>query len=127
MEKAKAKVREIRFYSKKNDSVMIVHTEEEKKYAGILESSDDIIKYETNVPLNQSEYSHVQRTGIRKAYFSSLWASSFILHYADGKFGVREIVVFTDLEKDSIREQLEFSRRYWFQQKAFDWKIVIMR
>lgn len=126
MEKFKGKTREIRFHSKKNNAIVVVHSDLEKKYAGILEKQEDVISYESNVPFNQSEYIHVRQLGIRKSYFSTLWASSFLLHYADGRFGIRELVLAGDITKQSVLQQLEFSRRYWEQQRAYDWKIVLM-
>ena len=126
MEKFKEKTREIRFHSPKNNTVVVVHSDLEKKYAGILEKQEDVVSYESNVPLNQSEYNHVRQLGIRKSYLSTLWASNFLLHYADGRFGIRELVLAGDIMKQSVLQQLEFSRRYWEQQHAYDWKIVLM-
>ena len=126
MEKFREKTREIRFYSKKNNAIIVVHSDWEKKYAGILEKQEDVVSYEANVALKQSEYIHVCQIGIRKSYFSTLWTSNFMLRYVDGRFGIRELVTMENITKQSVQQQLEFSRRYWEQQHAYDWKIVLM-
>lgn len=125
MKKSEKRRREIRFYSKKNEQIVVVHTEREKKYAEILEKKGDVQSYEANAMLDMSKYIHVQRLSIRNSYFAVQWSSDFLLHYTDGRIGIRELLSLDDLMKPSIQQQLEFSRRYWLQQ-AFDWKIVIM-
>ena len=55
------------------------------------------------------------------------WATDFVIYYADGSMGIREIVTETMLAKRANIEKLEFSRRYWsVSESVKDWKIVIM-
>ena len=48
MEKSKTKTRDILFFSKKNNRMMCVHTEQAREYAQRLEDSEDIACYEVN-------------------------------------------------------------------------------
>lgn len=67
MKKSEKRRREIRFYSKKNEQIVVVHTEREKKYAEILEKQGDVQSYEANAMLDMSKYIHVQRLSIRNS------------------------------------------------------------
>lgn len=125
MEKAQTKTRDIRFFSTKNDAMVTVHSPKARKYAGILEAREDVVKYECCVALESKAYIHVSRAGIRKSYFEMPWSTDFILHYIDGRFGVREMAAVKDMMKAAVLEKLEFSRRYWIQQGVLDWKILI--
>lgn len=126
MEKAQTKTRDIRFFSKKNDAMVTVHSPRARKYAGILEAREDIVSYECCVALESKANIHVSRAGIRKGYFETPWSTDFIIHYIDGRFGVREMVTAENLMKAAVLEKLEFSRRYWIQQGVLDWKILIL-
>ena len=128
MEKANSKKRDIRFYSEKNEAICIVHSDYAKKYAQLLETNEEVKHYKACVPLEKQKYEHVAKIGLRKNYFNTEWATDFLIFYVDGRFGVREIVSANeDLSKQATLEKLEFSRRYWTQQGAFDWKILILK
>lgn len=126
MEKYQRKTRDIRFFSKKNDAMITVHSQQGRMYAGVLEAREDVVSYESCVVLNMAEYIHVSRSGIRKSYFETPWTTDFILNFVDGRFGVREMVSRENIIKAAVLERLEFSRRYWKQKEAFEWKILII-
>lgn len=126
MEKAGVKKRDIKFFSKRNGGIVIVHSDFGKRYADALESDNEVKNYKCNVELDQTKYIHVQAIGIRKSYFSTIWTTDFLIEYIDGKTAVREIVVPSTLLSKAILEKLEFSRRYWEQQGINDWKVVLL-
>lgn len=126
MNKAKVKCRDIQFFSKKNNQMVCVHSKEEREYARMLEEDPEIVFYETGKELDRSRYSFVNPIGIRKSYFDTEWATDFVLHYEDGRIGVRELVSASALEKQAAIEKLEFSRRYWVNSEASEWKVLIM-
>lgn len=70
-------------------------------------------------------YQYVSPVDIRKEYFSVQWSSDFLLHYADGRTAVREIVSPQDFGRRAVLEKLEFSRRYW-KPLDVDWKLLIL-
>ncbi len=83
--------------------------------------------YEAGVPLSVERYPNIDRIGIRPAYCETEWTSDFLLRYADGRTGVRELVTAVgQLEKRAILERLEFSRRYWSVLDVSDWKVVVI-
>lgn len=128
MEKANSKKRDIRFYSNKNGAICLVHSDYAKKYALLLEKDENVKGYKACVPLEKQKYEHVAKIGLRKNYFDMDWATDFLLNYVDGRFGIREILTPSDnLLKRSTLEKLEFSRRYWTQQSAYDWKILLLK
>lgn len=64
---------------------------------------------------------------IRKNYFDIEWATDFVLHFADGSTGIREIATETMLSKRVNFEKLVFFCRYWsVAESVRDWKIVII-
>lgn len=126
MEKAQRKTRDIKFYSEKNSSMVLVHSREARQYCDRLETDGQVKSYECSVILDRQKYIHVARHSIRKEYFAVEWASDFVLRYVDGRFGVRELVRRSDIMKRAALERLEFSRRYWVSEGVYDWKIVVM-
>ena len=82
--------------------------------------------YEAACPWDMTRYPHIDRIGIRPAYFETEWASDFLLHYADGRVGVRELVTAKQLQKKADLEKLELSRRYWAVLDVSDWKVVMI-
>lgn len=126
MEKLGSKKRDIQFYSGKNGQIVRVHSSQARDYTKYLEEQGHIGSYEANYPLDISRYVHVSRTGIRTAYFETEWASDFLLRYADGRTGVRELVTQEQLQKRAVLEKLEFSRRYWAALDVADWKVVLV-
>lgn len=126
MDKIGKKCRDISFRSDKNQMVVCVHSREVREYARFLEAEETVIGYEAGYVLDQERYSFVNPIDIRKDYFETEWTTDFVLHYADGSIGIREITTEASLSKRATIEKLEFSRRYWSASEAADWKIVIM-
>ncbi len=127
MDKVGKKCRDISFRSEKNQKVICVHSREAREYARILESDDMVLSYETCQSLDRERYQFVSPLDIRKDYFDVEWATDFVLHFADGSMGIREVVTDAMLSKRANIEKMEFSRRYWSGSESVkDWKIVIM-
>ena len=126
MEKAGKKCRDISFRSQKNQAVLCVHSKEAREYARILEEDEQVKRFEVGYPLDQSRYTYVNPLDIRKDYFATQWTTDFVLHYANGKIGIRELIGKGGLTERANVEKLEFSRRYWSSTEAADWKVVIM-
>lgn len=125
MEKAGVRTRDIRFFSQKNQKMICVHSQTAKDYAKYLEDQPYVIGYETCELLQMDRFQHVSPLNIRKAYLAEKWTTDFLLHYADGRIGVREILNGQDLTKRAAVERLELSRRYWMGLDVSDWKLVI--
>ena len=113
MDKSGGKRRDITFRSEKNGKVMCVHSREAREYARILESDDMVVSYEACQSLDKERYQFVSPIDIRKDYFDVEWATDFVLHFADGSIGIREVAIEAMLAKRANIEKLEFSRRYW--------------
>lgn len=127
MDKAGGKRRDISFRSDKNGKVVCVHSRESREYARILETDELVVSYETCHLLDMERYQFINPIDIRKDYFDVEWATDFVIHYADGSMGIREIVTEAMLAKRANIEKLEFSRRYWSSSESVkDWKIVVM-
>ena len=127
MDKVGKKCRDISFRSEKNQKVVCVHSREAREYARILESEPEILSYEVCFKLDRERYQFVSTVDIRKDYFDVEWGTDFVLHFADGSIGIREIATEAMLSKRANVEKLEFSRRYWSSSESVkDWKIVIM-
>lgn len=125
MEKQMGKIRTIRFFSQKNQEVLIVHSALAKKFAEHLEKDSAVKKYQTNVALeNWKEY--VSSAGIRKSYLTCEWTSDFLIEDENAQVSVREIVSASDLDKRAEVEKLEISRRYWKSVNVFSWQAVIV-
>lgn len=124
MEKLDAKGLEIRLQSVKNNSVVIVHSQEARLFFKLLEDDDSILSYETNVPLADWQRK-ISSAGLRKVYMELEWTTDFVLSFADGHTGVRELVTKEQLTKRAVIERLEISRRYWKQASVLDWKVVV--
>ena len=119
MERAGKKTRDIQFFSKKNGGMVCLHSPAARDYAKYLEGQPWIESYEAGAPLSEE-------LGIRSLYFKTPWVSDFLLHYADGRRGVRELVREDTLQKASTIERLEFSRRYWAATDVDEWKVVLL-
>lgn len=126
MDKAGSKCRDINFRSEKNQKVVCVHSEAARAYADVLEEDENVVSYEAGFILDKEKYQYVDLLDIRKDYFNTIWATDFVVHFKDGKIGIREIATETMLNKRANIEKLEFSRRYWAASDAADWKVVIM-
>ena len=126
MERAGQKTRDIQFYSKKNEGMVCLHSPAARDSAKYLEEQSWVVGYEAGAPLSEDLYCHVSTVGIRGLYFKTSWESDFLLHFADGRRGIRELVKEEALQKASTAERLEFSRRYWAATDIDEWKIVLI-
>ena len=124
MEKAKAKVRDIKFYSKKNGGMITVHSVKAKKYADMLEQDESIKLYRTNVILENWQ-ENISTVGIRTLYMKLDWTSDFMLVQQDDNIAIREILTHEALEKKAEMEKLEISRRYWKIAHVENWGMVL--
>lgn len=122
MTKAGNKTRDLSFMSAKNGRTMTVHTEQAMQYAMRLESDPAVSSYVTNHPLEQDKIEPEQ--GIRKQYYETQWTTDFVVMFADGTMGVRELVTKNKLSQRSEIEKLQLSQSYW-QKITAGWKIVI--
>lgn len=126
MDKAKRRTRDIQFYSEKNGAMVLVHSPDARNFAKQLENDSWVSQYESCVLLDLQQFSHVAPVDIRSDYLESMWASDFLLTYADGRKGVREIVKRDQLLKRAAVEKLELSRRYWAALDIRDWKVKVV-
>ena len=126
MDKPGKKVRDIRFFSEKNQQIMIVHSEGARAYSKYLEDREEVESYEVGKHLDEGRLQMVSRVDIRGEYISQEWCSDFVIKYQDGVTGVREIIRPSDLEKRAEVEKLELSRRYWALMGVVDWKVVVL-
>lgn len=126
MEKAGQKTRNINFYSEKNGNMVCLHSRYARDYAKYLEAQSWVERYEAGPPLSQELYAHISPVGIRGAYFRVPWASDFLIHFADGRKGIRELISAEGLKRKNIVEKLEFSRRYWAATDVDSWKVVLL-
>ncbi len=127
MEKAGQKTRDIRFFSQKNGQMLCLHSRSARDYAKYLEEQAWVERYETGQPLDQDLYTHVSSVRIRGAYFQVSWVSDFLIYFADGRKGIRELVTADGLRRKNVIEKLEFSRRYWAATDIDEWKIVLIQ
>ena len=127
MERAGKKTRDIQFFSEKNGRMVYLHSLAARDYAKYLEGQSRVVSYEAGVSLLEDLYCHVSPVGIRGLYFKTSWESDFLLHFADGRSGIRELVREDLLQKASTAERLEFSRRYWAATDVDEWKVVLVR
>lgn len=122
MTKAGNKTRDLSFMSAKNGRTLTVHTEQAMQYAMRLESDPAVSSYVTNHPLEQDKIEPEQ--GVRKQYYETQWTTDFVVMFADGTMGVRELVTKNKLSQRSEIEKLQLSQSYW-QKITAGWKIVI--
>lgn len=122
MTKAGNKTRDLSFMSAKNGRTMTVHTEQAMQYAMRLESDPAVSSYVTNHPLEQDKIEPEQ--GVRKQYYETQWTTDFVVMFADGTMGVRELITKNKLSQRSEIEKLQLSQSYW-QKITAGWKIVI--
>ena len=126
MERAGKKTGDIQFFSKKNGAMVCLHSPAARDYAKYLEEQPWAVSYEAGAPLSEDLYCHISPVGIRGLYFKTSWESDFLLHFADGRHGMRELVREDTLQKASTAERLEFSRRYWAATDIDEWKVVLL-
>ena len=126
MDKVGMKTRDIRFFSSKNDQIICIHSKWARDYAKYLEQQPWVQTYQAAVPLEPDYMQHISPVDIRSLYFQSEWATDFLLTFADGRKGVRELVHRDDLTKRAMVERLELSRRYWAVRDIDEWKVVLV-
>lgn len=126
MDRAGRKTRDIQFYSQKNNAMVCVHSHWARDYAKWLETQPWVKSYHTCEALDKERFQHICPVGIRNVYFQTDWVSDFLLDYADGRMGVRELVTASGLQKQAAIEKLEFSRRYWAARDIADWKVLLV-
>ena len=108
MERAGKKTRDIQFFSKKNGAMVCLHSPAARDYAKFLEEQPWVGNYEAGVPLSEELYCHVSPVGIRNLYFKTPWVSDFLLHYADGRRGIRALVRADNLQKRVLQSAWSF-------------------
>ena len=101
MERAGKKTRDIQFFSEKNGGMVCLHSPTARDYAKYLEKQPWVESYEAGAPLSEELYCHISPVGIRGLYFKTSWVSDFLLHFADGRRGIRELVRADNLQKAS--------------------------
>ena len=126
MEKLGSKTRDIKFYSEKNQTMVMVHSKEARAYTKYLESMEQVASYVAGKPLDAERLKLVSKVDIRGEYFETQWQTDFYLIFTDGTVGIRELATAGDLTKRAEVEKLELSRRYWLGAGVTNWKIVWM-
>lgn len=126
MERAGKKTRDIQFFSEKNGGMVCLHSPTARDYAKYLEEQPWVVSYEAGTPLSEICTCHISPVGIRNLYFKTSWESDFLLHFADGRRGIRELAREDSLQKASTAERLEFSRQYWAATDIDEWKVVLV-
>lgn len=107
--------------------MVCVHSREAREYSKILEQEPEVVSYEASLELDIERYQYINPIDLRKDYFDTEWSTDFVIHFADGSTGVREIVTELMLSKRANIEKLEFSRRYWAASESIkNWRIVII-
>lgn len=125
MEKQNKRTRDIRFFSKKNNDLISVHTALARNYANLLEQDTQVQSFQTNVPL--ADWSNkINIDGIRTDYRKSEWTTNFMICMSDGTMRIREVVEGAFFSA-SMAEKLEISRRYWKSRYVEDWKVVLKK
>lgn len=130
MEKAKPSRRDIQFYSKKNQTLVIVHSQWAYNYANQLEEDDNVALHRACEPLVYENFELESPLDIRKEYWPKAdgsgahWETNFYIEFADGRRAVREIVRSKEITH-AVAEQLELSRRYWAAHGSVDWKSIL--
>lgn len=125
MERTGERTRDIRFYSSKNGDIVCLHSKWARDYAKWLETQPWVQSYEAGCPLDSDIMGRISRAGIRTDYMQAGWATDFLICYADGHKGVRELVQQQQLKKKAYVERLELSRRYWAATDT-EWMVVIV-
>ena len=125
MERLGERTRDIRFYSNKNGDIVCLHSKWARNYARWLEEQAWVQSYQVGCPLDADIMGRISRAGIRTDYLQTGWATDFVIRYADGHKGVRELIRWEQLKKKAYVERLELSRRYWAVTDT-EWMVVIV-
>lgn len=126
MERLGERTRDIRFYSPKNNEIVCLHSKWARNYAKWLEEQAWVQSYQAGCPLDADIIGRISRAGIRTDYLQHAgWTTDFLICYADGHKGVRELIQRKQLKKKAYVERLELSRRYWTVTDT-EWMVVIV-
>ena len=125
MERLGERTRDIRLYSSKNGDIVCLHSKWARNYAKWLEEQPWVQSYQVGCPLDADIMGRISRAGIRTDYLQAGWATDFLICYADGHKGVRELILRERLKKKAYVERLELSRRYWAATDT-EWMVAIM-
>ena len=126
MDKSGRKTRDIKFYSKKNEAMVIVHSKEARAYTKYLEDMEQVSSYVAGKAIDPVRLQMISKLDIRGDYFKQNWESDFYVLFDDGTVAVRELATAEALSKRAEIEKLELSRRYWNSVGVTDWKIIWM-
>ena len=126
MDKSGRKTRDIKFYSKKNEAMVIVHSKEARAYSKYLEDMEHVSSYVAGKAIDPVRLQMISKLDIRGDYFKQNWESDFYVLFDDGTVAVRELATAEALSKRAGIEKLELSRRYWNGVGVTDWKIIWM-
>ena len=124
MDKSGRKTRDIKFYSKKNEAMVIVHSKEARAYTKYLEDMEHVSSYVAGKAIDPVRLQMISKLDIRGDYFKQNWESDFYVLFDDGTVAIRELATAEALSKRAEIEKLELSRRYWGSVGVTDWKIV---
>ena len=126
MDKSGRKTRDIKFYSKKNEAMVIVHSKEARAYTKYLEDMEHVSSYVAGKAIDPVRLQMISKLDIRGDYFKQNWESDFYVLFDDGTVAVRELTTAEALSKRAEIEKLELSRRYWNSVGVTNWKIIWM-
>ena len=126
MDKSGQKTRDIKFYSKKNEAMVIVHSKEARAYTKYLEDMEHVSSYVAGKGIDPVRLQMISKLDIRGDYFKQDWESDFYVLFDDGTVAVRELTTAEALSKRAEIEKLELSRRYWNSVGVTNWKIIWM-
>ena len=126
MDKSGRKTRDIKFYSKKNEAMVIVHSKEARAYTKYLEDMEHVSSYVAGKAIDPVRLQMISKLDIRGDYFKQSWESDFYVLFDDETVAVRELATAEALSKRAEIEKLELSRRYWNSVGVTDWKIIWM-
>lgn len=126
MDKSGRKTRDIKFYSKKNEAMVIVHSKEARAYTKYLEDVEHVSSYVAGKAIDPVRLQMISKLDIRGDYFKQNWESDFYVLFDDGTVAVRELTTAEALSKRAEIEKLELSRRYWNSVGVTNWKIIWM-
>ena len=126
MDKSGRKTRDIKFYSKKNEAMVIVHSKEARAYTKYLEDMEHVSSYVAGKAIDPVRLPMISKLDIRGDYFKQDWESDFYVLFDDGTVAVRELTTAEALSKRAEIEKLELSRRYWSSVGVTNWKIIWM-
>ena len=126
MDKSGRKTRDIKFYSKKNEAMVIVHSKEARAYTKYLEDMEHVSSYVAGKAIDPVRLQMISKLDIRGDYFKQNWESDFYVLFDDGTVAGRELTTAETFSKRAEIEKLELSRRYWSSVGVTDWKIIWM-